>query len=339
MATDIAPDEGDGLLYWQQVAGVDPGYAAIDDRRARLHGLQEGVVEAGSYAVTQRAAGVNMSVDIAANLGFALVEGDSINFQGLYTVPPHSVTINEAITAAHGSLPRIDRVVLEVQDDTWDASGENRARTRILDGTATSGATLNNLTGAATVADNQLLLADVLVGAGVTSISNSVIRDRRKWARGAYCSIVRNSNAAAGNDYTTTSGNYVLIDGTNLAPRIECSGVPLRLTLFGAFDSSSVGIPLIAPQIDGVGINGYGNVGAAGATTTSTEVQTSSGSRVVPGLTWNVTPSAGSHVIAPAWASSNGSSTVTLRARAGVPCGWIVEEIIRQNTGNNATSG
>jgi hypothetical protein len=90
----------------------------------------------------------------------------------LYPVPPHSAVINETITAAHASLPRVDAVILELQDNTHDASGGNLARTRVVAGTATAGATLDNARdgshGGATIPSNALHLADILVGAGVT---------------------------------------------------------------------------------------------------------------------------------------------------------------------------
>jgi hypothetical protein len=64
-------------------------------------------------------------------------------------VPPHTAVINEAITTANATNPRIDQVVLEIKDTTHDASGSNLAQTRVVTGTATGGATLDNRTGAA----------------------------------------------------------------------------------------------------------------------------------------------------------------------------------------------
>jgi hypothetical protein len=121
-----------------------------------------------------------MSVDIAASTGDgALVQGDSVTAQGLYTVPPHTAVINEAITAAHATLPRLDQIVLEALDDTHAGGGLNKARIRVINGTATAGATLDNRTGAAALPSSCLRLADVLVGAADTSITTAEIRDRR----------------------------------------------------------------------------------------------------------------------------------------------------------------
>jgi hypothetical protein len=187
MATTITPSIGQGALFTQAGAGASPGYGAIDLRRAGVGAVgQEGCMDTHSYEVTQRSAGVNLSVDIAATTADALgtgvaayIQGDTVSAQGLYSVPPHNAVINETISAANASNPRIDRVILEIQDNTHDASGANLIRTRVVTGTATAGATLDNLSNAAAVPSSALLLADVLVPANATSINNSNIRDRR----------------------------------------------------------------------------------------------------------------------------------------------------------------
>jgi hypothetical protein len=143
----------------------------------------EGVSTYGSFRVSQRGAGVNMSVDVNMDDG-AYVRGDAVALQGLYYVSPHSATINEVVTAADATNPRIDQVVLELKDNAHDASGANLVQTRVVAGTATVGATLDNRTGAAALPSSALLLADVLVGATVTSISNANIRDRRAFVAG-----------------------------------------------------------------------------------------------------------------------------------------------------------
>jgi hypothetical protein len=130
-----------------------------------------------------------MGVDIAStthsNGVSAVISGDSIAAQGPYVVPPHASVIQEAITTAHPTNPRIDRVVLEVKDNTVDAGGSNLVQTRVIAGTPSSGATLANLTGVAALPDSAITLAYVFVGATVTSIANAVIQDARPKRRGA----------------------------------------------------------------------------------------------------------------------------------------------------------
>jgi hypothetical protein len=191
MTTTIGPALGHGPLT-QQGTGSTPGYDAIDARRWMSDpDMGEGVTTYGSYRVSQRAAGVNLSVDINMD-DFAYVRGDAVTLQGLYKAAPHASTINEAISAADATNPRIDRVILELKDTAHDASGSSLFQTRVVTGTPTGGATLDNLTGAGAVPSSALLLADVLVAATDTAISDSEIRDRR--AFGA----------------TALTGNYVL---------------------------------------------------------------------------------------------------------------------------------
>lgn len=324
MATTISPSLGHAPLFTQGGVGSTPGYDAIDVRLAAVMGLQEGAYEANAYKVSERGAGANLSVDIDADAGFCLVQGDSVAGQGLYVVPPHTADINEAISAAHATLPRLDQVVLEVQDNTHDSSGNNRARVRVVDGTPTSGATLDNRNGAAALPANCLRLADVLVPATDTTISNSQIRDRRPWARGAYYRIVRNANAAAGNNYSTTSATAAAIDSTNLAPRIECSGAPLRVRLSGQFTNSTTAESRLGIRLDGAVVDGGDPFGFYQFTAAQYAA--------FHGATWDISPSAGSHTVAPYWRTSGG--TLTGYASSTVPMLFTVEEIVRQNASN-----
>jgi len=132
----------------------------------------EGVQGSGDMAVTQRGAGANMSTDIAA--GKALVQGDSVAFQGMY-LAYNDATVNlTGFTASHATLPRVDRVVLRVRD-AFHGDAANDEAFIILTGTATSGATLANLTGAAAVGNSQLLLANILIPAASASITTANI--------------------------------------------------------------------------------------------------------------------------------------------------------------------
>lgn len=331
MTTTISPSLGHAPVLTQAGIGTTPGYDAIDFRRLGSPGLQEGVMGVASYEVTQRGAGANMSVDIAAStadaLGSgvaALIQGDAVTAQGLYPVPPHSAVINETVSAAHATLPRVDAVILELQDTTHDASGGNLARTRVVAGTATAGATLDNARdgshGGAAIPSSALHLADILVGAAATSITNAVIRDRRKWARGAFRQITR----SAGN-YTETTGVLVEIDTTNLKPRIECSGVPVRVMLSCVIGHSAAVVPAFDLFMDGATVNGP-------------RLQTMSASgNVALTIGWVVVPSAGSHRFSPAF-QRGASGTLTAFANTNQLLYFTVEEIVRQDAANNATT-
>jgi hypothetical protein len=181
MTTTLVPALGHGPLT-QQGTGATPGFDAIDARRWMSDpDLGEGVTTYGSFRVSQRGAGANLSVDVNMD-DFAYVRGDAVTLQGLYKAAPHASTINEAISTADATNPRIDRVILELKDTQHDASGSSLFQTRVIAGTPTGGATLDNLTGAGAVPSSALLLADVLVAATDTSISNAEIRDRRAFS-------------------------------------------------------------------------------------------------------------------------------------------------------------
>jgi hypothetical protein len=328
LTTTIAPSSGAGVLFTQQGVGTSPGYSALDLRRSEIVGpVQEGVYAAGDFMVTQRGAGANMSVDIAAASGaFAAVQGDSVTGQGLYVVGPHSAVINEVIAAADPTNPRVDIVILEVQDNVHDASGGNLARTRVVTGTPTAGATLTNRLGVATVPGSALLLADVLVGAAAGSITNTVIRDRRKWARGAFVRLTK-----AGTSPTTASTTQTPIDTTNLQARVECSGLPVRVT-FNAFASNAT-----APN--GVG-TGFQVDGAQVDSTTDLMEMISpvAGQAFSVAYSYVVNPAAGSHLFTATFRSTVGATTATLFATNAFPAIMTVEELVRQNTANNTTT-
>ena len=327
MATDIAPSLGQGAVLLQAGPGATPGYSAIDVRRALSTGLQEGVIDSGSYEVTQRAAGANMSVDIAASTGEgAWVQGDTVAAQGLYFIAPHSTVINETITANADANARVDQVILEILDDTHDAGALNKARIRVLTGsTAVAGATLDNRTGAAALPNGAIRLADVLVAAGAVSVSNSSIRDRRPWARGAYNRII----VSSGGNKTIASATPAALDSTNLNPRIECSGAPVRVVLRCRHSNSGAGnFNIFELRVDGA-------TSDMGTLTGGVSVANTNASFAV--MTFDFVPSAGSHRFAPYWSATAGTGTVNVSSGVDV-IELTVEELVRQNTANNSTT-
>lgn len=319
----IAPSLGHSVVTAQGMAG---GYDAIDDRSFWGIGRQEGAVEAGAYMVTERGAGANMTVDVACDDGHVIVEGDTVDNQGLYVVRPHPSAANLDIATAHSTNPRVDSVVVQVDDDEHDSGGNTRARVMVLTGTATSGATLDNRTGAPTLPDSALLVADVLVPASDTSISNSQIRDRRRWANGAHKVVSRTSNAAAGNDYSTSSTSATDIDATNIAPRVELSGKATKVTLRGAafFTTSE---PMMQLQVLA---NGVAIAAARGVNLRSASI----GQNFEVVFEW--TPAAGSFVLKPQFYTNAG--TVNVVARSSAPFQFVVEEDPRQDAANDSTT-
>lgn len=132
-----------------------------------------GVIGNADLKVTQRGAGANMSVDVAA--GYAFVSGTSILAQGVYSFANDAVT-NVSITTANGSNPRIDLIVAQIRDNTADGGGSNDARLIAVAGTPAASPVVP------AVPAGCLVLAQVAVGTAVSSITNANITDKRTWA-------------------------------------------------------------------------------------------------------------------------------------------------------------
>lgn len=262
-------------------------------------GLQAGVVAAGDAALT-----VNSTTQVTAAAGTVYH-----TVSGVLTRLTPGSTVMGSIPLASASNFRLDQIVM----DTAGAISR-------LQGTQGTTVTLANRTGAAALGTN-MLLHDVLVTA--TGVTAANVRDRRPWARGAYVRILRNSA-----NYTSTSATLAAIDATNLAPRIECTGVPLRISLqVNVFHSVANAFAQIAPAMDGTLVDGS----AAGRWQFYIGPTATTGSWKT--LTWTVVPAAGSHVFAPQFALVT-AGTVTLFAAATTPLLYTVEELVRQNSSN-----
>lgn len=290
-----------------------------------LGAIQPGVYASTDFMAVQRAAGANMSVDVGA--GGAWIAGTDTTRQGYYELV-NDAAVNVAVTAAHATLPRIDQVIARIYDSSVTGSSDTPT-IEVIAGTATSGATLDNRTGAAALPNSCLLLADVLVGAAVSSLSNTVIRDRRPFARGAYYRLVRTANAAAGNDYGTSSASLIELDATNLKPRIECTGNPIRVTLRGRAAISIAATIKYALWMDGAGTDGWSTEGSFG-------FQTGGAAELPLYASWDMVPAAGSHRFSPAYTTTAG--TLTTYARSTLPLELTIEEFVRANTANNLTT-
>jgi microcystin-dependent protein len=133
-----------------------------------LFGGSQGVMQPGHFAVSQRPS-PGMGVEVAA--GSALVNGTESSSQGAYFVEALTDT-DLTIDTADASNPRIDLVVARVRDSDFSGAVDSFAL-EVVKGTAAATPAVP-----ATPA-NSLVLAEVLVGAGATSITNSAITDRR----------------------------------------------------------------------------------------------------------------------------------------------------------------
>ncbi len=124
-----------------------------------------GLSRLGDLAVTQNGT-PNMSVNVAK--GSALITGNSVLAQGVYAVT-NDATVNLAIATADATNPRRDLVVVQVRDNTTDASGFNDARLFVVTGTPAASPV------DPAIPAGCLVLARVAVAALATSIVNANI--------------------------------------------------------------------------------------------------------------------------------------------------------------------
>lgn len=147
-------------------------YGAISQRRVADALLAyPGVIERDGFAVTQTG---SLGMAVLVSGGSAWVAGTQVVNQGVYHVingGPQTVAIS---TAPGGSDSRIDLIVLRIYDATVSGS-TNVATLEAVTGTASTSPTVPN------APNNSLVLASVLVGTGVTAITNANIADLRTY--------------------------------------------------------------------------------------------------------------------------------------------------------------
>lgn len=150
--------------------------AAVNREHLLLQaGGAEGVLASsglGTLAVTQRGAGANMSVDVAA--GVCAVMGDENNVQGLYGCV-NDATKNVTIAAADPTNPRRDLIVARVQDAFY-SGGTNAWSLAVIQGTPAASPS------DPAMVNNAVCLARVTVPAAASSIVNANITDLRAYA-------------------------------------------------------------------------------------------------------------------------------------------------------------
>lgn len=172
----------------------------------------EGVIKpaGGALLVGPRAAGANMSVDIAA--GRAVIKGDDEANQGSYRVTSTAVE-NRALGAAPGSDSRIDLVVAQVRDANVTGGASSDWDIIVIPGEVAAAPV------APAVPPTAIPLAQVLVAAGTLSIDAAKITDRRTSA----------SNAAY---VATAGGSTVTASAADVAPLVLRGATAQTATLF-----------------------------------------------------------------------------------------------------------
>lgn len=156
--------------------------------QAALLNNRSGILGNASMAVSQRAAGANMSVDVAA--GTVFIMGTESSVQGGYYITNDAI-VNLAVSAADGSNARKDLVIIRIEDDFYSGSN-NQAVLEVVAGTPAGSPAEPNL--ALLGYKNYLVLAMIDVPAADTTISTGQITDRRFRAT-PYGGIYRGTSA------------------------------------------------------------------------------------------------------------------------------------------------
>jgi len=150
-------------------------FSATELRALPAAVFRGGVINAGDLKVVQRAAGTNMSVDVAA--GQVAVPGTDAVGQGTYlctSTAVENVTIGGAPSAG---TTRLDLIVAQVRDGDVNAGPNNDWIISVVAGTAAS--TPSEPTAPA----SSVVLARVSVASGTAAVTNAMIQDRRTFGK------------------------------------------------------------------------------------------------------------------------------------------------------------
>lgn len=228
-------------------------YSAREDRLVIAAAVPtEQVIDpaGGGLLVTQRAAGTDMSVDVAA--GIAVIEGDDQADQGNY-VARNTAAANVAGITAPGSNSWIVIVYLQVRDPDAGGSAGDDAALGFVTGTAAASPV------APTLPDSAIELARITIPTGTVAITNAMISDRRflpstPLGDGAARAKVLSEEA-------TTSTSYVAL-ATACAVTVTIGSSGKCLLINSAWMRASAGFNLdlyLAAEYTGANVGGLGD--------------------------------------------------------------------------------
>jgi len=132
----------------------------------------QGVADYGSMKVSQSGTPA-MTVSIAA--GHALIAGTQTSNQGFY-ISYNDAATTVAIATASPTLPRIDKIVVTVQDSFYGGTANNQVIFQALTGTPNASPV------APATPANSISLATIAVAANQTTVVNGNITDTRTTA-------------------------------------------------------------------------------------------------------------------------------------------------------------
>lgn len=162
----------------------------------------------GDLAVTQSGT-PGMSVQVAA--GAAVIASTRSQAQGSYHAY-NDAAATVTVPASHPTLPRIDRLIVQVRDTAQDgALGADDVRFLLVEGTPAASPVAPTIT-----VQDYVELAQIAVGAGVTSIVNADITDRRQPISRLLQPTVVEDQLPTITDTTSSTTAKVILDRRNL---------------------------------------------------------------------------------------------------------------------------
>jgi hypothetical protein len=206
-------------------------YPAEQSRRAWFFPIATtgGVKGAGDLAPTAPGSGLSIN----NGTGELIIPGTESTTQGLY-YGRCSATQNTSVSTASGSNPRIDTVCATVSDSGYtEPSGGSGDKwsIQVVAGTPTSGATLSNLSGVASLPASSLLLCYILVPTSASNIITADIGDARIFAsvagqkvNGTDSGWLTIANGSMSNSWVNNSGSNPAIAYRLQGNRVQWRG-------------------------------------------------------------------------------------------------------------------
>ena len=167
----------------------------------------QGVADDGAMVVSQSGTPA-MTVSITS--GHALIEGTQTSNQGFYIAYNDAAT-TVAIATASPTLPRIDRIVVTVQDSYYGGTANNQVIFQSLTGTPNASPV------PPATPDNSISLALIEVAANQTTVVNGNITDTRETAQfseSAFTAGTTTANTIVANQLTSQTGKALKINNS-----------------------------------------------------------------------------------------------------------------------------
>lgn len=207
--------------------------ATLDRQLIDVVFARAGIVSVNDLAVSQRGAGANMSVDVAA--GRCVVTGTDAAGQGKYLCWSDAVTNVTIATAPGTGLSRIDLIVAQVRDADQNGGANNDWIITKITGTAASSPS------APSAPPSSYVLAQVAVAANVTSIVTANITDKRSIVTPSASGTILASSTGT-TSWTATVGSYTTINSALAVTVVAPPSGKVKLTFQALLNNGAAGV-------------------------------------------------------------------------------------------------